>query len=73
MSLNLFEEHEIAAEAIKAAPPLTVVSTSLIGGIAWHDVAYACTALWFAVQTLWFIGVRIWRWKNGKPLDTVKG
>lgn len=57
-------------EMIKAAPPLAVISTSVTGAIQWQDIAYAMTALWFAVQTLWFIGVRIWRWHHGHPLDT---
>ena len=71
--MNILEKHELATEAIKAAPPLAVVGTSLAGAVSWSDVAYAMTALWMLVQTIWFVGVRLWRWKHGKPLDTVKG
>lgn len=63
-------KHEVAVEMIKAAPPLAVISTSVTGTIQWQDIAYAATALWFVVQTIWFVGLRIWRWKNNRPLDT---
>ena len=72
-AMNILEKHELATEAIKAAPPLAVVGTSLAGAVSWSDIAYAMTALWMLVQTIWFVGVRLWRWKHGKPLDTVKG
>jgi len=65
-------KHEATVELIKAAPPLAVVGTSVSGAIAWQDIAYAMTTLWLAVQILWFIGVRIYRWRNNKPLDTVR-
>ena len=66
-------KHETAVELIKAAPPLAVVGTSMSGAIAWQDIAYAMTALWLAIQISWFIGVRIYRWRHNKPLDTVTG
>ena len=72
-AMNILEKNELATEAIKAAPPIAVVGTSLAGAVSWSDVAYAMTALWMLVQTIWFVGVRLWRWKHGKPLDTVKG
>lgn len=65
-------KHEIANEAIKAAPPLAVVGTSFFGLLTWQDAAYAATALWFVVQTAWFIGIRIYRYLHNKLLDTVK-
>ena len=65
-------KNEIANEAIKAAPPLAVVGTSFFGLLTWQDAAYAATALWFVVQTAWFIGIRIYRYLHNKPLDTVK-
>ena len=65
-------KHEATVELIKAAPPLSVVGTSMSGAIAWQDIAYAMTALWLAVQISWFIGVRIYRWRNNKQLDTVR-
>ena len=67
-------KHELATEAIKAAPLLAVVGTSFAGAVSWSDVAHAMTALWMLVQTIWSaLRVRLWRWKHGKPLDTVKG
>jgi len=65
-------KHEIATEVVKAAPPLAVVGTSFMGWMTWEDAAYAATALWFLVQTAWFIGVRIYRYFYNKPLDTVR-
>lgn len=66
------QKHEIANEMIKAAPPLAVVGTSVFGLMTWQDAAYAATALWFVVQTAWFVGVRVYRYMTGKPLDTVQ-
>lgn len=43
-----------------------------MGWMTWQDAAYAATALWFLVQTAWFIGVRIYRYFYNKPLDTVR-
>jgi len=66
-------KQEATVELIKAAPPLAVVGTSVSGAIAWQDIAYAMTTLWLAIQISWFIGVRIYRWRHNKLLDTVKG
>ncbi len=66
-------EHEIANEVIKAAPPLAVVGTSFFGLLTWQDAAYAATTLWFLVQTAWFIGRKIWSWYFNRPIDTRAG
>ena len=38
-----YKKHELANEIIKAAPPLTVIGTSVSGAISWSDIAYAMT------------------------------
>ena len=48
-AMNILEKRELATEAIKAAPPLAVVGTSLAGAVSWSDIAYAMAAPWMSV------------------------
>ena len=68
--MDALQKNELATEIIKAAPPLTVIGTSVSGAISWSDIAYAMTALWMLVQTVWFVGRKIYRWRKGLPIDT---
>jgi len=67
------EMTDLTVEAIKASPPLAVMGATIFFGISPQDWAYIMTAIWFAVQTAWFVGRKIWRWYNDKPMETRAG
>ena len=51
---------EIASEAIKAAPPVTVTATALAGGISLNNVIGAATLIYIVLQA----GYLIWKWRR---------
>jgi hypothetical protein len=67
------EMTDLTIEAIKASPPLAVMGATVFLGFTSQDWAYTMTAIWFGVQTAWFVGRKAWRWYYDKPMDTVRG
>ena len=47
--------HDAAITAVKAAPGLAVVATSVTGVVNWSDVAYMLTAGYMALQIILLI------------------
>lgn len=62
----LQQKTEITAEAMRAAPPVTVVGASL-AGFGLNDVVLGLTVVYLALQ----IGYLLWKWRRhaaeGKP------
>lgn len=56
-------KHEIAAEAVKAAPPITVAGAT-VAGVPVNDLILWATLLYLVLQ-IGFLVYRWWRLHNG--------
>jgi hypothetical protein len=58
--MGVSDNHEIFSEAIKASPPVTVVSMAL-GGITLQDWVLIATLIYTLMQAGWFIYSKFFR------------
>lgn len=58
---------DLAAEAAKAAPPVTVAGLT-VAGVSLNDLVLIATLVYIALQAS-FLMYRWWRMHNGRPFD----
>lgn len=51
---------EVASEALKAAPPVTVTATALAGGLSLNNIIGAATLVYIILQA----GYLLWKWRR---------